>query len=290
MFDLKGASLIDVKDSSFEFLEEMQSTRWLSLDPLAEKYPSISSYNFCNNNPIIYIDVDGRDWAIKTVKDNAGNETVSIKLTTAVMNSSDNNTIDMNKFAKAVKNQVESSYSIKYTKTVYETVTLPSGMDNVPAKTMVVSREISVTVNVQVDVRVIKDENERLGNEHLVKIDNASSLIGLSGLADKLGCTKVRINEKFAQGMIDGDDNNTIVHELGHTLGLRHIDKFTEQKTDSFFGNPQYMTSEEQKRNPNNAMYDGLSTYMNNKTSTEIIGKQIEVARKASANGELNKH
>jgi RHS repeat-associated protein len=35
---------------------------WLSVDPLAEKYPEISPYAYCANNPIIYIDPDGRDF------------------------------------------------------------------------------------------------------------------------------------------------------------------------------------------------------------------------------------
>ena len=34
---------------------------WLSVDPLAEKYPNISSYVYCINNPINLIDPDGRD-------------------------------------------------------------------------------------------------------------------------------------------------------------------------------------------------------------------------------------
>ena len=34
--------------------------RWLSLDPLQAKYPSLSPYNFTANNPILFIDPDGR--------------------------------------------------------------------------------------------------------------------------------------------------------------------------------------------------------------------------------------
>ncbi|MDR1349023.1 MAG: hypothetical protein LBJ63_11480 [Prevotellaceae bacterium] len=39
---------------------ETEFGRWLSPDPLAEKYYSISPYAFCGNNPINRIDPDGR--------------------------------------------------------------------------------------------------------------------------------------------------------------------------------------------------------------------------------------
>lgn len=34
--------------------------RFLSLDPLAKKYPSLSNYSYSNNNPIFFIDVEGK--------------------------------------------------------------------------------------------------------------------------------------------------------------------------------------------------------------------------------------
>jgi RHS repeat-associated protein len=36
-------------------------SRWLSIDPLASKYPSISPYAFVANNPIIYVDPNGAE-------------------------------------------------------------------------------------------------------------------------------------------------------------------------------------------------------------------------------------
>ncbi len=36
--------------------------RWSAPDPLAEKYYSTSPYAFCNNNPVNFVDPDGRDW------------------------------------------------------------------------------------------------------------------------------------------------------------------------------------------------------------------------------------
>ena len=34
---------------------------WLSVDPMSDKYPSMTPYNYCNNNPVILVDPDGMD-------------------------------------------------------------------------------------------------------------------------------------------------------------------------------------------------------------------------------------
>jgi RHS repeat-associated protein len=34
---------------------------WLSVDPMSDKYPSMSPYNYCANNPVILVDPDGED-------------------------------------------------------------------------------------------------------------------------------------------------------------------------------------------------------------------------------------
>jgi RHS repeat-associated protein len=48
-------------------------TGWLSVDPMADKYPSLSPYNYCVWNPVRLIDPDGRDaeddW-VKNLKTN----------------------------------------------------------------------------------------------------------------------------------------------------------------------------------------------------------------------------
>lgn len=36
--------------------------RWHVVDPMAEKYYEISPYVYCVNNPVIYVDPDGKDW------------------------------------------------------------------------------------------------------------------------------------------------------------------------------------------------------------------------------------
>ncbi|OOB81728.1 hypothetical protein BZL53_13335 [Flavobacterium columnare] len=44
---------------------DMKTSLWLNVDPLAEKFPNTSPYNYCLNNPIKLIDPDGKaptDW------------------------------------------------------------------------------------------------------------------------------------------------------------------------------------------------------------------------------------
>ena len=44
------------------YMDHELMTMWLSVDPMADKYPGITPYNYCNWNPVILIDPDGRDW------------------------------------------------------------------------------------------------------------------------------------------------------------------------------------------------------------------------------------
>jgi len=39
-------------------------TGWLSMDPMADKYPGLSPYAYCGWNPVRLVDPDGRDWYI----------------------------------------------------------------------------------------------------------------------------------------------------------------------------------------------------------------------------------
>ena len=44
---------------------------WLSVDPMADKYPSMSPYTYCANNPVIIIDPSGDSCAVLLAKNGA---------------------------------------------------------------------------------------------------------------------------------------------------------------------------------------------------------------------------
>lgn len=43
------------------YMDHELMTMWLSVDPMSDKYPSISPYAYCAWNPVKLVDPDGRD-------------------------------------------------------------------------------------------------------------------------------------------------------------------------------------------------------------------------------------
>ena len=44
------------------YMDHDLMTMWLSVDPMADKYPNISPYAYCAWNPVKLVDPDGRDF------------------------------------------------------------------------------------------------------------------------------------------------------------------------------------------------------------------------------------
>ena len=55
-------------------------TGWLSVDPMADKYPNISPYAYCAWNPVKLVDPDGRDGRV-IIHNEGGQKTITIQTT-----------------------------------------------------------------------------------------------------------------------------------------------------------------------------------------------------------------
>ena len=251
------------------------------------KYPMYSTYNAFNNNPIIYVDPDGKDWVISTTIDNNGNKTIHITLTAAVLNSSSKQ-IDMNLLKSSIQTQVKDAYAISWKEaSKFETTTTEMPGDRPNLTVNVPVEFIDVNVVVDVTLRTIQDEANVKNDEHLIQVlDGTDKKVkGTYGVA-QLGGKKLWLNADRIDAMIMGNDNNTIPHELGHTGLLVHPDQQV-----SFWGlikGEQYM--EYNSDTKNNAMWsNGEGFELNDQTATDITPEQIQIMVREYEKGNLNK-
>ena len=78
---------------------------------MSDKYPHLTSYNYCANNPVMLVDPDGRDIDVveNTTKD--GKREVTINFSASIVNKSSEKYSDkkMNKIANKMEKSIESS-------------------------------------------------------------------------------------------------------------------------------------------------------------------------------------
>ena len=67
------------------YMDHELTTMWLSVDPMSDKYPSLSPYNYCAWNPVKLVDPNGEEFVISTSKDENGNKIVNIKFTAVLV-------------------------------------------------------------------------------------------------------------------------------------------------------------------------------------------------------------
>ena len=164
-------------------------TMWLSVDPMVDKYPSISPYAYCAWNPMKLVDPDGNDWVV--IFDHE-NKTVTIEAQYAV---NDNDAKKSAENAVKIWNNLSGDYSL-----------------------MVGDDKYSVLFNLSVvDQSEADTQDPRFNTYQLV-----SALKDKGGDIDKkiVGKTNVR-NISVLES--EKDNYVTSSHEIGHSLGLPHL-------------------------------------------------------------------
>ncbi|MDR1090990.1 MAG: RHS repeat-associated core domain-containing protein, partial [Prevotella sp.] len=82
--------------------------RFTTVDPMAEKYYSISPYAYCGNNPIRLVDVNGKEWGI--VVNANGTMTVTLSVNFSVASNLNLTTAQVDAYKAAISAQLNSTF------------------------------------------------------------------------------------------------------------------------------------------------------------------------------------
>ena len=178
------------------------SVLFLSVDPMADKYPNISPYAYCAWNPVKFVDPDGRDGVLivdtykKTIK-------VKVKIV-FYANSSSVNSNDVKIAAKMYEQNIKDNWCKdnmgKKWRTEYK------------GESYVVLFDINVSVDNSAKMETNRDYD---GMTNYIGIDKVVPENRNSVLHSNKGLWKYTLSNKNSGG-----------HEFGHFLGLK--DRYTD--------------------------------------------------------------
>jgi RHS repeat-associated protein len=184
---------------------------WLSVDPMSDKYPSMSPYNYCANNPVILVDPDGRKIVIKETINDDGTRSINITYTAYIRNQSNTAISDdeMNGSIKRIKGAIESVYGGNPDDNTQTTVTTNVDIQILPEEKIDPTRHIITIANLPEETPDLAELN---GMEMWLDV----RLLANSPTDPKGFC------ETCASGIRNTLERD-VAHEWGHNAGLSDI-------------------------------------------------------------------
>lgn len=193
--------------------------RWLSLDPLASKYPGLSPYNFAVNSPILFIDPNGKEAVVTVDKNEDGGGTIVIKATIYLTG------VNANETKASIMNKRFSDYA--QDRTV-----------NVNGESWTVKFEVNYEYKSDISESDLAKGENILSGENNVKRSHIHS-VNMRPQGTQEDGDNVKVVRAFKAGKTDEIDrlnmgsygkNTTMIHETFHMLGLGDRYKDVEGK------------------------------------------------------------
>ncbi len=174
--------------------------RWMNIDPLTEKYSSLSPYNYASNDPTLYVDYDGRDFGIYF---NHETNTITIRATYHTVKGDDAKNAKAG-IAKWKKENDNFSY------------TVGTGDD-----------AVKYAVNFDLTVKEYEDGDKRDDAFKKDKSGEGNKFTSSPANPDTWGTSVSEngggINSIDVENTDDARARFTPAHEIGHTLSLGHF-------------------------------------------------------------------
>jgi len=193
-----------------------QLGRWHSVDPHASSYPSLSPYSFVANNPLIYVDPDGRD--IKLASEVVDGKTIITVTVTGKL---------INESGKAYTTEQMQAYTDRLVSSISSAYTGSDG---------------DVSWKGVANITLVSDDNPLGATDHAFRIVDQGKIPGAEGENGVLGMAPFGENVVYLSNhMLDrtqategtysgtgktdagtGTLERTGPHELGHSGNLKH--------------------------------------------------------------------
>ena len=180
-------------------------TGWLSVDPMADKYPGVSPYAYCVWNPVKLVDPDGEDCRIAV---NHKRKTITISANIIL-------------YSRSIGTQQLNDIAAQYKKDILETWSKDNNGENWTYK----GYYIVFDVNVSVDQHAInpKKRNHQSGKNNYIEVVGASTV-------------RSHVDGTMNTGTWEAPtkDHDAAPHEFAHLLGLK--DRYAEYYSKDKYG------------------------------------------------------
>lgn len=95
--------------------------RWFARDPLEAKYPNLSGYTFALNNPLVFIDPDGRDVEITVTAKKVGTTKINLYSSSEIKKDASlkNKTLVVPVYEVIIKNESGSTATFYFTRDAF---------------------------------------------------------------------------------------------------------------------------------------------------------------------------